>query len=181
MGPHIIGLAGYAGSGKDALADMLVSLDGFERRAFADPMKEFLVKLNPLIWRTGIGMNTLENIIRDEGWDRAKRHPEIRELLQRLGTEAGRGVLGEDVWVNALFEKPIKRLLVISDVRFPNEAKAIKERGGIIIRVIRDGLGPANNHPSESAYQKNDYVIFNNGTKADLYEAFGNIWDVVYG
>lgn len=181
MSQRIIGLAGYAGSGKDALADMLVSLDGFERRAFADPMKDFLVKLNPLVWRNGIGMNTLENIVKDEGWDKAKKWPEVRELLQRLGTEAGRAVLGEDIWVNALFEKPIIKPLVISDVRFENEARAIKSRGGIIIRIIRDGVGPANGHKSENAYQKNDYVIFNNGTKADLYESFGNIWDVVYG
>lgn len=115
----------------------------------------------------------------------------VRELLQRVGTEAMRDNVHEDVWVNALFAdyKPtynIKHSItvdtapnwIITDVRFPNEADAIKKRGGLVVRVERYNLdgsdygwgNPASDHPSETSLDDYDfdYRILNNGTIDDL-------------
>jgi hypothetical protein len=61
-----------------------------------------------------------------------------RKLLQLLGTECGREIIHPQIWVNALFadyEKDSE--WIVTDVRFPNEAQAIKDKGGIVIRVNR--------------------------------------------
>lgn len=100
----------------------------------------------------------------------------VREFLQKLGTNALRDGLHSNIWVNALFADyncvPADRApggwdcdnWVITDVRFPNEAKAIKDRGGIMIRVDRPGVSPINNHPSETSLDqwKFDYKLVNN-------------------
>jgi hypothetical protein len=100
----------------------------------------------------------------------------VREFLQKLGTDALRDGLHSNVWVNALFADykcvPADRApngwdcdnWIITDVRFPNEAKAIKDRGGIIIRVDRPGVSAVNNHPSETSLDtwNFDYKLVNN-------------------
>ena len=74
----------------------------------------------------------------------------VRDFLQKLGTDALRMGLHDNVWVNALMADYDEELnWIITDVRFPNEAQAIKDRDGIIIRVDRPGVSPINAHPSE--------------------------------
>jgi len=102
----------------------------------------------------------------------------VRDFLQKLGTDALRMGLHDNVWVNALMvdytpewttdegaHDPVQELpnWIITDVRFPNEAQAIKDRGGIIIRVDRPGVKPINDHPSEIGLDdwKFDYRIAN--------------------
>jgi hypothetical protein len=94
-----------------------------------------------------------------------------REFLQKLGTDALRNGLHDDVWVNALMAdyKPPKMdqynpsNWVITDVRFPNEARAIRKKEGMLIRVERPGVKPINDHPSEIGldHWKFDYRIAN--------------------
>lgn len=117
----------------------------------------------------------------------------VRELLQKLGTEAMRNGLHENVWVNALFadykrklelvksDKPGYDLKVeevgeypnwiITDMRFPNEMEAIVEKDGITIRVVRPGT-VTGTHPSETALDGHTmhYEIINDGTIEDLIE-----------
>ena len=94
----------------------------------------------------------------------------VRDFLQKLGTDALRIGLHPNVWVNALMadyknDDQTGRLpnWIITDVRFPNEAKAIKDKGGIIIRIDRPGVKPINNHPSETGLDSwnFDYKIAN--------------------
>ena len=85
----------------------------------------------------------------------------VREFLQRVGTDALRDGLHTNTWVNALMadyqpldfdpltEAEINPNWIITDTRFINEAQAIKEAGGIVIRIDRPGVKPINNHPSE--------------------------------
>jgi len=124
----------------------------------------------------------------------------VREFLQKLGTEAMRDGLHENVWVNALFAdyKHSKTCnckkgcrcahdlpnWIITDMRFPNELEAVVEKGGITIRVVRRqtivldgakytiGVDPYNEHPSETALDgaEFDYEIINDGTIEDLVE-----------
>jgi hypothetical protein len=104
------------------------------------------------------------------GWEGLKeRSPDVRGLLQRFGTEVGREMFSEDFWVDyALNSIPDGAKAVIADVRYPNEAAAIRKLGGKVIRVQRDGVVAANEHPSESAL--NDYefdVVLNNNRDID--------------
>jgi hypothetical protein len=116
----------------------------------------------------------------------------IRELLQKLGTEAMRDGLHTNVWVNALFadynagytispldvDNQAPDNWIITDMRFPNEMEAVVEKGGLTIRVVRDYAlrggpeDPKNIHPSETALDeaKFDYEIINDGTIEDLIE-----------
>jgi hypothetical protein len=167
----VIGLAGYAQSGKDTLANMLVEQQGYTRLAFADVLRECLYALDPSL-RTPRA--TLRNYVDHLGWDEAKRNPEVRELLQRLGTEVGRNILGPDIWVETAMRKvePGGKY-VFTDVRFPNEADAIA-RIGKVIRIIRTGYGPVNGHPSETAVDDYPYdgILLNDGDLSALYVGF---------
>jgi hypothetical protein len=115
----------------------------------------------------------------------------VRQLLQNLGTDAMREGLHQNVWVNALMADYIPlpgthiRITedgfeeweeggfpnwVITDCRFPNEADAIKKAGGFVISVSRPGVGPINDHPSETGLDGYpfDFTIYNSGSIAQL-------------
>jgi len=164
----LVGLSGYARSGKDTAAAALSDL-GFERRAFADAMKTALYRLNPLI-SNGDEYTGLSNVVDAEGWERAKSRTEVRALLQRFGTQAGREILGEDIWVDTALRNLSERT-VFTDVRFQNEADAIRSHHGIVIRVERPGVGPINSHSSETGLDGYPFnaVIQNDGTVDDLH------------
>ena len=151
----IIGLSGYGGAGKDTVAKYLVENYGYERRAFADPIKDALVKLNPYITPNV----RVSDIVEAYGWDVAKKgYPEARRLLQVLGTEVGREMFGEDFWVILSMTDILPEdKIVFSDVRFESEAREILKLGGILVRVDRPTVGPVNSHESEVALDKWDF------------------------
>lgn len=170
----IIGLSGYAQSGKDTVAQLLVDNYGFKRIAFADKMREMLYELNPAIGINPDGPDAywrLKDYVKAVGWDKAKQFMEIRRLLQEFGV-AGREVLGKDVWVRAAFEGiDNQTLVVVSDVRFANEAHHIKSLGGVVWRITRPGIEPANGHFSDSqldTYMFDGYI--DNNTTLDALE-----------
>lgn len=182
---EIIGLSGYARSGKDEAAKVLVEEFGFTRVAFADKLRDVLYALNPYLGYkdlSGQGYTDkrhyyVQDAIDEYGWDGYKESawgPEIRRLLQRLGTEAGRQTLWDSIWVDAaLTGHSEDAKLVVTDCRFPNEAQAIKDRGGEIWRIKRTGIGPANSHASETSLDDWpwDQMISNNGTIDQFHEA----------
>jgi len=150
----IIGLSGYAQAGKDSLGAALVKNHGFTRYAFADALKEMAYRLNPIVGDTNVDQfSRFQDYVDHVGWEKAKKVPEVRRLLQVLGTEAGREVLGEDIWVNTVLNKIHGGggNSVITDCRFPNEAAAVKHSGGFVVRVEREGLDAVNAHASETS------------------------------
>jgi hypothetical protein len=177
----LIGLTGFAQAGKDTLAAQFVNRLGFARGGFADSMRGMLYAMNPILpdpnWAVvgdGFGHNGVVRIsdyVDAFGWERAKLDvPEIRQLLQRLGTEGGRQHLGENVWVDGLLNRANSAKLIVSDVRFENEVAAIKERGGSVIRVTREGKGPVNGHISETAsIGLEDFEIMNDGSPEEMF------------
>lgn len=177
----IIGLTGYAQSGKNTLADMLVGKFGFEQRAFADSLRGILYALNPRLpepnWAEvgdgfgQAGVVRVQDYIDKYGWEYAKtKVPEVRQLLQRLGTEGGRAFLGDNVWVDGLFNKPHAARLVLTDCRFPSEINAVKDRGGVVVRVEREGYGPVNDHISETAsLGLEDFTVKNVGGPEQMF------------
>jgi hypothetical protein len=173
--PHVLALSGWARSGKDTVADVLTRY-GYERRSFADPLREALHCLDPVIDDTGLVLSAALEKFSDpmsrEAWEHVKAgFPEVRRLLQVLGTEVGRGMIGEDIWAN-LGTRNIgpDSLVVFADCRFPNEAEAVKHLGGEVWRIQRPGNSPANGHCSETALDAYpfDLVLHNTGTRADL-------------
>jgi len=167
----LIGIIGPARSGKDTIANFLVKDYDFQKMSFADPIREALVALDPIVSFNGTHTH-LSQLIDTLTWDEIKAgSPEIRGLLQRMGTEVGQRMFGKNLWVDMTFKNAsgIKDL-VIPDVRFLHEVAAIKNRGGIIIRVTKPNIGPANSHVSEHqlANYEADYVIGNRGTLHQL-------------
>lgn len=169
----VIGISGYARTGKDTIADYLVENEGYTKISFSTPMKEAMYRLNPRITVNEIQNTALRIGVDVYGWEGLKeRSPDIRGLLQRFGTEVGREMFGEDFWVNyALDSIPDGTKVVIADVRYPNEADAIKALGGKVFRVERDGVGPANAHASENALDRYEFdgTLYNQGTVRGLY------------
>jgi hypothetical protein len=165
----LIGVTGHAQHGKDTVGKRLVEQWGYQKFAFADRLKSMALVLNPVI--ANLPFLRLADIVERDGWEEAKRWTEVRRFLQVLGTEGVREHLGEDAWVNAL-DLAIARAgdptnVVITDVRFPNEAKYIHEMNGTLIRVVRrneDGspfINGVMDHPSERYVDRlpADFVI----------------------
>lgn len=165
----LVAFTGFARSGKDSAAACLIK-SGWERVSFADEVRRALLPLNPYISERDCA---LLELIREVGWDVAKEtHTEVRSLLQRMGTETGRKILGGDIWVT-LAERKIDlsgKPVVITDTRFHNEFDMVRRRGGLIVRVTRRGIGPVNGHLSEKEMQNEqaDFTIKNDGSLADL-------------
>jgi hypothetical protein len=170
-----IALIGRARSGKDTVAARLVA-QGYTRVAFADPLKRALLGMNPYV-PTGPGITVrLESLIADVGWDYAKDHyPEVRRLLQHTGQTIRE--LDPGFWVSAALDEiaGIWSPVVVSDVRYPNEAEALRVRGFKIVRIVRPDAGPlpggASAHDSETALDNYvpDALIYNGGSLAELH------------
>jgi hypothetical protein len=172
-----IGLAGWARSGKDTVADYLVKNHGFTRVSFADPMREALLALDPNI-EFGVSHMKLSTLVRFGGWDSVKEnYPEVRALLQRMGTEVGRDLFGKNFWIDQAIKKAKQYdRVVFSDCRYTNEAKAVKKLGGVIWRVSRPGVFAANNHDSEHDLDNFNFDLnLENSTDIDTLEKIVDI------
>ena len=167
--PILVGLAGYARTGKDTVAQILVDDHGFERIGFADKVRDFVAASS----------EGVRAVVKSQGWEAAKSDPNIRGALQRCGM-AAREVIGEDVWVEAAFRdlQPGGRY-VVSDVRFENEVEAIWDRGGVNFRINRPGTEPINGHVSETALDQVilDNAVWNDGSIGDLRDRVEELVD----
>jgi hypothetical protein len=169
----IVGLTGYAQSGKDTVAKVLVENYGFTRVAFADKIREYLYEVNPMYDSiVGEPMFVRAKVDRD-GWDDAKQHPQIRRLLQNAGVGA-RKLFGDAFWVAKAVEGlDWNKNYVFTDVRFTNEANLLKKwtpENTQIWRIKRVGVQAVNGHVSEHEMDgyKVDQIFANNGTIEDL-------------
>ncbi len=102
---------------------------------------------------------------------------EMRGLMQRLGTECGRELLGDNIWVDTALDNLTPGKYAVTDCRFLNEARAIRDRGGKMIRIERPGIGPANSHISEKGLDDYyfDHIIYNDGTIEDFKLQLGEL------
>lgn len=171
----LIALTGYARAGKDTVGQILVERHGFTRVSFADRLKQVALDIDPVLEVEDDEDTTpyharLSTVVHAYGGlDNAKELPCVRKLLQDLGVSA-RNRIGTDVWVNAALDNMPDGDVVITDCRFKNEATAIMRRGGVIIRIIRPGVGAVNGHVSE--HDLADWPVngelFNTSTIDDL-------------
>ena len=201
----IIGFVGFIGSGKDTAADYLVNFHGFRRDSFANTLKDAVAAVfgwdrRLLEGRTAEARAWREQI--DPWWAERLQLPNLtpRWILQYWGTDVLRNNFHDDIWIASLEHKLLSTTdnIVISDVRFPNEIKAIKRAGGKVIRIKR-GVDPewydiaakANNGDEESLNKLSelkvhasetswvgldiDQTIDNNGSVTDLFAQLESI------
>jgi hypothetical protein len=138
----LIGIAGPKRSGKDTLGRGLAAALGLQQDSFAGPLRAFVATM------LGLTLAELEEV---------KEAPVAwldgvtpRSMMQTVGTEWGRRMVHPDLWLRALLARVPAEGAVISDVRFPNEAEAIIEQGGVVIRLSRPGTGEGDGHASET-------------------------------
>jgi hypothetical protein len=143
----IIGLVGWAGAGKDTVADYLCDFYGFRRDSFASTLKDAVAAVfgwdrNLLEGRTKESRDWREQV--DIWWSERLGIPNLtpRWVLQYWGTEVCRKGFNDDIWIASLENKVRKSRdsIVISDCRFPNEIRAIKSQGGQVYWVQRGPL-----------------------------------------
>ena len=205
----IIGVCGFIGTGKDTIADYLVNIHQFRRESFANTLKDAVASVfqwdrELLEGRTKHSRAWREQ--RDEWWsNRLGKDITPRWVLQYWGTEVFRQGFHDDIWIASLENKLRKTTddVVISDCRFPNEIKAIKNAGGKVIRVTRGpnpewydlaeavnagpkhiqwstsktALGKYNIHASETAWVGTEFdaVLDNNGSLDHLYTQINDL------
>lgn len=190
--PSLIGLGGKLRAGKDAIGDYLEENHDYVKLGMSDALNEALLKLNPIIptgkhWEAGYEhYMTYQDYHGAHGYVEAKKNPEVRRLLQVLGTEVGREMIDPDVWVR-IAEKKIRehweagRNVVITAMRFPNEIEMLERLGGFSVWVERptaDRLGDTQGdkvqigaHASENSVSEIDFqfTLLNDSTLDALY------------
>ena len=173
----LIAATGRAGSGKDTFAKPLIEA-GFKRAAFADALKELtaFIANEPVGWYHDPDLKEMHSDAL--GMTR-------RSALQKVGS-AMRGVFGENIWCDRVMAEWIasgKPNTVITDCRYDNEARAVREAGGTVVSIVRPGEkllhGESAAHESEKGVN-DDFVaieVTNNGSINDLrYETHKIIW-----
>ena len=184
----LIGIVGLIGSGKDTVAEHLVEHYGYKRDSFAKSLKDavsamFNWEREMLEGSTDSSRHWREQP--DKFWSEKFGKPVTpRWVLQYFGTEVMRGHMYDAIWVDSCIGRYKGQNTVISDTRFPNEVKRIREHGGKIILVKRGpdpewftnylegNIEPKDIHSSEYAWAKEefDYVIKNDGSKQELFD-----------
>lgn len=171
----IIGLHGRAGAGKDTAADFLP--DYFCKLAFAKPLKDSAKVLFNFTDKQLYDPIEKEKV--DQTWNKSPR-----QILQWLGTDILRNNIGTDFFLKHMkqrIEQSSYNCFVVVDIRFPNEAKFIKDMGGIIIEVARNKTGTIHsNHETEQRISEHliDETITNDSTKDALKTAFFNVINI---
>ena len=177
VSPKLIGLSGLAGSGKTAVAKILVQNHGFVRIRFADTIKKMLRTL-----LVESGCTEEEAVASTDGYLKETKSRHLnwqtpRHALQTLGTEWGRDCIHRNIWADLTGRTAVRLLaegksVVIDDTRFPNEVDTLTELGGVIVKVVRpEGVtltDTAKKHISEQHQLHADKILVNRGSLEDL-------------
>ncbi|WP_425837366.1 hypothetical protein [Streptomyces fractus] len=181
-----IGIIGRARVGKDTAGAYFVEKHGYRRVAFADPLKEAALSLDPIVdvSVTGDYFRLGEEVAR-WGWEAVKDDtPEVRRILQELG--AAMRALDPDFWLRQAVASAMKNgedgvPTVITDVRYRNEAESLKRAGFHLVHIHRPGV-PKLDHESEGALGWADaaVTVVNNGDITRLHERLERVWEDIH-
>jgi hypothetical protein len=175
----IIAISGYARSGKDTLAEYLCEMLPDARPiSFAKPLKELVYRLYP----------DIAELVDKVGWEQAKDTATqdivgvgVRKTLQHTG-ETCRAILGQDIWVDTLIQHiDTAHTWIVTDLRYLNEAEKLWSLGATLVRIERPGVGPANDHISETnldSWTQWDIIVANDRSLADLRESARHLVNV---
>src|SRR5581483_6880592 len=157
----IIGFCGAIGAGKSSAASHLIANYDFQRVAFAGPLKAMARAF-------GLSESQVNGDQKEIASDLiCGRTP--RQFMQLLGEEFGRRLIGPEIWVRAWRAQAVAYPNVVADdVRYPNEVAAINDLGGVVVRIVRDGVEPVVSHASERQALSADFTLLNSGGIGDL-------------
>jgi hypothetical protein len=176
----LIGLVGLIGSGKDTVAARLVEKHGFKKDSFAKSLKDATADIfgwdrEMLEGQTNESRKWREQP--DSFWsERFGKSVTPRWILQYFGTEVCRGGMLDSIWVDSLVARYQGEKTVISDTRFVNEIKTIRDHGGKIVLIKRGEVPSREEMQASGAHQsewdwigcKFDYTIDNDSTFENL-------------
>jgi hypothetical protein len=163
--PPVVAFTGPAGAGKSTATRHLVERRGYKLVKFAAPLKDMMRAI-------GLTEEEIEGGLKEQP-SSTLLGKTPRHAMQTLGTEWGRGCIGEDLWIS-LWRRRVEAVLasgdkvVVDDCRFPNEAAAIRKFGGNIYLLAGRG-GIAGNHQSERGCEDMDSILVNQGSIDELY------------
>lgn len=175
----LLGITGKAGSGKDTVADYLKANYNFRSVAFAGPLKNGVKAMFNLTDKD------LDHPLKEQVIPYIGKSP--RQLMQLLGTEYGRNLVHEDLWL-LLAANQIKKHrddgynVVLTDCRFDNEADFVRYSEGKVIHVHRPSAGTSFAHSSEVGVKPclEDYSLINDSTFGELYRQVDSLMEVLY-
>ncbi|XKE45722.1 hypothetical protein LG302_00855 [Halomonas organivorans] len=178
----LIGLTGPARCGKTTAQRIIADRYGLARLALADPIKDALAAM---LW---LEPEALDGAAKERPLPWLGKSP--RELMQTLGTEWGRDLVTQDLWLR-IAEQRLAHLediegdayqgAVIGDIRFPDEAEWLRAHGGTLIHIHRQDVPAVRGHVSEAGvpHARSDRIVTNDGDLADLQERLTHIIDDV--
>lgn len=170
-----MGFAGLARVGKDTAAQVLIKEFGYVQESFADPIRKFVAHI--------LGWSLAELEARKEDYiEWLGTTP--RRMMQTVGTEWGRIGVNDLIWVNRTLRAVDHNRInlfsptVITDVRFDNEAEAIRAAGGVVVHIVRPDALKTSAHVSENGVTRHprDYVLINDCDKATFEN---RVWAMV--
>jgi len=187
---ELIGVGGLAGAGKDTYAELMQDLYP-EKKFFvigmSDILRDSIEAVNPWIEYAEDEFIRFNDIIEDhtehgnysyaDAYTLAKTIPDVRDFLQKLGTEVGRRLISKNVWVDATRTR-IRALrevgysVILTGVRFPNELEMVTSEGGRSVFIINENVLKVNTHASETSISQDDFdtIIYNNASIDALKE-----------
>jgi hypothetical protein len=163
--PNVVAFTGLAGSGKSTSTRYLVEQYGYTLVKFAGPLKDMMRAI-------GFSERDIEGDLKEVA-NHALCGKTPRYAMQTLGTEWGRNLIGDDLWIS-LWRNRVEKVIeeggrvVTDDCRFPNEASAVRKLGGGIFKIEGRG-GIAGSHVSEAGCGISDAVIDNAGEIDELH------------
>lgn len=165
---RLIGIVGKKGVGKDTMADYLCQKYGYQKRAFADPLKKICQILFELEVEQLHDPLLKETI--DDRWNLSPR-----QMFQRIGTDLFRNHYDRNIWLEHFtqwyYKHREKYPIVCNDVRFQNECDLIHQLGGIVVKIEKSSEHSIDLHESESVdISPIDFEIKNEGTIPEFYE-----------
>lgn len=166
--PALVGLHGAPGAGKATVAAHLCDVHDFRSYALADPIRQLLHHLDPLLSAT----ESLRPLVDQAGWAGATGHrihgPEVNRLVAALRTDVAAEVFGPQVWLHRIDAAATSDAdllgpapVVVTDISTPDEARWVFDRGGVVWQVDRPGHPATHQLPDRfvTAVIKNDATV----------------------
>lgn len=185
MTKELIGIGGRLAAGKDVVANFYRGQLGFTVIGFSDILHSMLMKLDPIVMTdaTHKELLTYTQVVKARGFVKAKEIPEVRRLQQVFGTEIGRQMIHEDIWVDLTAERITKlqdagKKVVLTGVRYPNEVAMVRRLGGETLWIDRPDFGQPSDHATENSVNQDDFdhLIVNDKGIAELENKAGELY-----